>query len=332
MPGNARANRRNVFTFGIGATLVFSSVSVLGQSASPPQNAVIGGGGTFRMEAAPAGAVEIRGALMQSTDDVGTNVVGAPSSAVGTKEEVTRLLDGNRIVTRQLTRFYRDGQGRTRVEEGQPPGLARLNGLNAFTIPRIHDPVSGEHYMLHSHNKTVHVFKTVPEGVEKPPSVTPPVAQPPSLMAMTRSSPRIGTTFFMGPISSPDEEKTLGEKTIRGVKAVGTRLKHTLAAGSVGNERPITVTTDYWFSPQLGVMIESVSRSPTGHEVTYRLEQIVLGEPDATLFQIPTDYTREEINRGFRTLRAIKLPDGNTGQTVEEGKSSIRLTPLEKTQ
>jgi hypothetical protein len=332
MPGNARAGRRNVFTFGIGAALVFSSVSVFGQSASPPQSAVIGSR-TFHLEAAP-GAYAIGGPLgqggVQSTDEVGTHVVGAPYSAVGIKEEVTRLLDGNRIVTRQETRFYRDGQGRTRVEEGQPPALARFNGVGAFSIPRIHDPVAGEHYMLHSHDKTVHVLATMPEGAERPPSITPPVALPPPLMQMLRSSVRIGTTFMMAPLATPDEQKPLGEKIIRGVKAVGTRLKHTVAAGSVGNDRPIIITTDYWFSPQLGVAIESVSRSPTGHEATYRLEQIVLGEPDATLFQVPADYTREEISRGFRTIRAIKLPDGNTGQTVEEGKSSIRVTPLEK--
>src|SRR5688572_30544884 len=102
MPGNAQSSRRNFFTFGIGATLLFSSVSLFGQSASPPQQAVVGGSSSLRLQAA-SGVGAVRGYLaqggVQSTDDAGTNVVGAPYSAVGTREDVTRLLDGNRLVT-----------------------------------------------------------------------------------------------------------------------------------------------------------------------------------------------------------------------------------------
>ena len=134
--------------------------------------------------------------------------------------------------------------------------------------------------------------------------------------------------FGGGGFGQVDDPKPLGEKTIRGIKTVGVRVKHILAVGSVGNERPITITIDQWFSPQLGVVIESSSRSSTGHENLYRLEQIELGEPDATLFQIPADYQREERTRGFQIMRSTKTPDDKPGQnTIQEASGTIRLTP-----
>lgn len=293
MPGNAHASRHKLFTVGVVTLLILGSVSLLGCSSTPSE------------PSAPALSA-FRAAGSPRLDEAGTNVVGAPYSAVGTRESVTRLLDGNRVVQKQVTRYYRDGQGRTRTESGLFSTSGNVASTGLFGSVSVTDPVSGEHYILNPQVKTVHAFPPLPEGFHKPPSVTPPVPAPTPLIhnAMDNSVMLYGASVS-GPVADP---KPLGEKTIRGVKAVGTRVKHTIAAGRMGNNRPITLTVDQWFSPQLGVVIESSSRSPTGHDSIYRLEQIELGEPDATLFQIPADYTRQEFNRGFGISRPTNIP------------------------
>ena len=44
---------------------------------------------------------------------------------------------------------------------------------------------------------------------------------------------------------------SLGEKSIEGLRAVGTQKTYTLAAGAVGNEKAVTITVEQWSSPDL---------------------------------------------------------------------------------
>ncbi len=88
-----------------------------------------------------------------------------------------------------------------------------------------------------------------------------------------------------------DESVPLGEKIIEGMKAVGRRAELTIEAGVIGNEKPIAVTSEQWFSPELGVVLFATQQSPVGSEITYRLEHIERAEPDADLFVVPRNYT-----------------------------------------
>ena len=90
---------------------------------------------------------------------------------------------------------------------------------------------------------------------------------------------------------------SIGERRIDGLKVTGSRLEFTIDAGEVGNEQPITVRTDQWFSPDLGVVVSSTHHDPMIGETTYRLEQINRAEPDAALFAVPTDYAKASIGR-----------------------------------
>jgi hypothetical protein len=90
---------------------------------------------------------------------------------------------------------------------------------------------------------------------------------------------------------------SIGERRIDGLKVTGSRLEFTIDAGEVGNDQPITVRTDQWFSPDLGVVVSSTHHDPMIGETTYRLEQINRAEPDAALFSVPGDYTKASIDR-----------------------------------
>jgi hypothetical protein len=102
----------------------------------------------------------------------------------------------------------------------------------------------------------------------------------------------------VGPDVKPAPQAvSIGERRIEGLKVTGSRLEFTISAGEVGNEQPITVRTDQWFSPELGVVVSSTHNDPMIGETTYRLEQINRTEPDAKLFTVPSDYTKASIGR-----------------------------------
>ena len=71
----------------------------------------------------------------------------------------------------------------------------------------------------------------------------------------------------------------------------GFRRTTTIAAGAIGNERPIVVTTDEWTSPDLKVVVLSEHSDPRTGTTTYKLVNVKRGDPPATLFQVPADYT-----------------------------------------
>ncbi len=83
----------------------------------------------------------------------------------------------------------------------------------------------------------------------------------------------------------------LGKQMVEGVECEGTRVVATLPAGAIGNERPIETVKETWYSPELQMMILSKRSDPRFGESTYRVTNIVRSEPDAPLFQIPSEYT-----------------------------------------
>lgn len=83
----------------------------------------------------------------------------------------------------------------------------------------------------------------------------------------------------------------LGKQTIEGVECVGTRAVTAMPAGAIGNERPIETVNETWYSPELQMLILSKRSDPRFGESTYRVTNISRSEPDAALFQIPSEYT-----------------------------------------
>jgi len=218
-------------------------------------------------------------------------VVNAPLSAVARREEVSTLLDGNRIVRSSSVKMYRDSQGRTRTEHTFP--LLRGASISESpSIAQIQDPVSGERFSLNIAHKVVTTFGDLH-------TANPVLQAPVPVPAMRPDLHLPQLSFAIARLDSPNvsKESSLGEKTMEGVRVVGTRLEYTLAANSVGNEKPITLVTEQWFSPDLGTVILRTVRSPAGIESTYKLEQLVREEPDRALFVIPPDFTKQEVRQ-----------------------------------
>jgi hypothetical protein len=89
-------------------------------------------------------------------------------------------------------------------------------------------------------------------------------------------------------------KEDLGTQVIEGLVATGTRTTTTIAAGTIGNEQPILIVSEQWFSPELKVLVMTKHVDPRTGETTYRLSNIVQTEPGRSLFEVPADYTLKE--------------------------------------
>jgi hypothetical protein len=298
----------------------------------PPPPVPAGRAGTFTFSLnAPAEVVE-----------------GAPYSGVGTTEVVNVLADGNRIVNKNTMRYYRDSEGRTRTEyELAAVGPFALE--KARSVVTINDPVAGKHFVLHEGEKRADVLpNTLPD-----PGATPGrkvIRGFHGVGGVPGNAPDV--VFFAGPATSavrlphgagcaPEVRKlppsdSLGERVIEGIKTVGSALTFQIPAGEVGNEQPITVRSEQWFSPELRVVILSTHRDPRAGDTTYRLEQISRSEPDPSLFTVPQEYATNELpamgtrvvvgtgqGSGVVNLDAVQAPRAVTfGVKVEDAPAN----------
>ena len=84
----------------------------------------------------------------------------------------------------------------------------------------------------------------------------------------------------------------IARDSVHGRVAVeGTRTTVTIPAGEIGNELPINIVSERWFSPDLKVLVMSRQSDPRFGETTYRLTNITRAEPSPHLFEIPADFT-----------------------------------------
>jgi hypothetical protein len=82
----------------------------------------------------------------------------------------------------------------------------------------------------------------------------------------------------------------LGKQMMEGVNAEGVREVSTIAAGAIGNDRPIQLSSESWYSADLQMNVMTRRSDPrTGDEI-FRLTNISRSEPAAYLFQPPTGY------------------------------------------
>jgi hypothetical protein len=54
------------------------------------------------------------------------------------------------------------------------------------------------------------------------------------------------------------------------------------------------VVSEQWYSPDLQVLVATRHSDPRSGETVYRLVNIVRGEQDRSLFEVPADYTLKE--------------------------------------
>jgi hypothetical protein len=105
------------------------------------------------------------------------------------------------------------------------------------------------------------------------------------------ATPALALTSKLGTMSKWDSRtEDLGDQSYEGISAHGTRTVTTIPAGAIGNERPIEITYEKWYSNELQMVVYSKQSDPRTGEQTYRLTNINRNEPDPALFQVPNGY------------------------------------------
>lgn len=195
-------------------------------------------------------------------------VKGAPVSAQVTTETVGVLEDGTHIDRKSTGAFYRDSQGRTRKEETMPAfGPESQSGTRHMVF--IQDPVAGMHYLLETDQK---IAREMPahHGPDASPDAMP----------------------GKHPHNEANETKeSLGTQTVNGVSATGTRITRTIPAGEIGNDKPVQIVVERWYSSELQMDVMSKRTDPRFGTTTMQVTNVSRAEPAASLFQVPADYT-----------------------------------------
>jgi hypothetical protein len=286
-----------------------------------------------RIEMLPPGHGPGENFIFISTEmSFGSKIVkNAPYSAQATTETTQTLGDGNRIVRKNTATVYRDSEGRTRHDQS----LSSIGPWAAAGEPQqtsfISDPVNRVHYILEPRTRIARKLPLPPmpplppnapggpEGksdvkirVISPPNAAPvkPGAAPDEdIDVVVDADVNVAVAGDAKRVmrdKKPDgnlRTESLGKQTIEGVEAEGTRETYTIPAGEIGNEQPIQVVSERWYSPALQTVVLTKHSDPRFGETTFRLTGINRSEPARTLFEVPADYTIKEGPAAPRTFR-----------------------------
>lgn len=199
----------------------------------------------------------------------GENIPAVPGLAFSAKaglETANQLQNGTLITHKTYNLIARDSQGRTHNEArnwmdlttGAEPRLTRIE---------LYDPATRLRTNLYPITK---IARQWPLGTPGPVAAPSPQAAPTTKPETTREN--------------------IGTDTIEGLPVRGVRVSQTYAPGSLGNDRPLTVVTEYWYSETLRLNLLTKRSDPRYGEQTVRVTELVRREPDAALFAIPDDY------------------------------------------
>jgi hypothetical protein len=209
------------------------------------------------------------------------------------------LTDGSHVVNKVAVAAARHSQGRTYREEVPASPVADSPAPKTIFIG---DPVAQANYVLGPD----HVARKIPMSLAG--------LQPGAISVSTSSAPLQGNLLLRtasaggnGPVLAGPQGVTsaqritlgdskteqLGTQTIAGVQADGTRTTVTIPAGQVGNQNPLVIITERWYSQDLQATMLARDSDPRLGSSSFQLTNVQQVEPPASLFQIPSGYTIE---------------------------------------
>lgn len=269
----------------VGGALLLAAGTFRAQEPPPPRGG--GPGGPF------AERIELMGFEGLNPGKV---VKGAPFSATASSETTQTLQDGTTIRRTTSSALYRDSQGRSR-REVTLSGFGPLQASGKTrTMITIGDPVAGAHYLLDPEQKVAH--KMTPKNGKRGAW-----ANGDAQAFEQKMQKRMAKEEASGEV----QKQSLGTQTINGVNAEGTRITRTIPAGQIGNDKPMRIVFERWYSPDLQMVVKSTRNDPRFGTTTYTLNNVQRAEPAAALFTVPADYTVKEGEPGGRGIRRRAL-------------------------
>jgi len=211
----------------------------------------------------------------------GRVVKGAPYSAQAVTDFTQTLADGNTIHRTNTASIARDSEGRTRRD--QTINAIGAIGTSSGTLKStmIHDPVAGVSYMMDPSSHTAHMNHV-------------PQFQGQARVRGGHDGTQPEAVHRQGRMRPDMKSEDLGTQVMEGLSVQGKRSTHTIPAGQIGNENPLQVVTETWYSQDLQAVVMSKTTDPRSGTSVYKLTNVSRSEPDAALFQVPSDYTVSE--------------------------------------
>jgi hypothetical protein len=230
----------------------------------------------------------------------GAPVQGAPYSATVTNENIQTLEDGTHITQTSTGNIARDSQGRTR-QDASLPAIGNLSAADAPHLVFIQDPVAQAAYTLNLTDKTAQKMPSLSQNISTSGPMPPMSGESKFAIRVEDSVPSGGLPplpppgilmqrTFVGGDQGKASTEDLGTQTMEGVQVTGVRTTRTIPVGEIGNDRPISIVTEVWTSPDLKTIVSSKRTDPRMGEQTFQLTNIERSEPDASLFTVPPDF------------------------------------------
>ena len=209
-----------------------------------------------------------------------------PFSAKAELESVNQLQNGTLITHKTYNLIARDELGRTHNEArnwvdlttGAEPRLTRIE---------LYDPSTRLRTNLYPLSK---IARQWPLGTPGP---------------VAAASPQ-------NPLAKPETlREEIGTDTIEGLPVRGVRVSQTYATGSLGNDRPLTIVTEYWYSEALKINLLTKRSDPRYGERSVRVTELVRQEPDLAMFAIPEAY--KLLRETVQQTQTAGSPAGSNG-------------------
>jgi hypothetical protein len=102
--------------------------------------------------------------------------------------------------------------------------------------------------------------------------------------------PDTGRTGALPNGKGSSTHEDLGIRTIAGVETTGTRDMTIINAGVNGNDRPYSITREFWFAQNIGINLLSELSGPRIGKQIFTLTDVSFAEPDPALFELPDGY------------------------------------------
>lgn len=211
------------------------------------------------------------------------SITDAPFTATVNTEWIRSLDDGSTITLVNHRAIARDKAGRI-FQERRLLLPDDPNQHSIVTQIEISDPVAHELYICVPSGHTCQVE----------------VLQAPEGKRFSRALPAIQP-------GTPGVED-LGMQTTAGLQAIGRRESSIIPEGAIGNNRPLTASFEYWYSPQLGVNLISKRRDPRFGLQNFQLSDVILKDPDPALFQPPPGFRLTDLREVPQTTTSAATP------------------------
>jgi uncharacterized protein YecT (DUF1311 family) len=193
-------------------------------------------------------------------------VAGQPFHAKIPVELTRQLPDGTTVAQKYYTLVARDGTGRE-YREARDLVAADSDREPPLMSTRVYDPKTS---LIVTCNPVRRVCQQISFDPTSHPADDP-----------------------VGPSSDGQSVLTrepLGTKTIDGLEVLGTRETRTFKPGSFGNDKPVVVTKEFWYSPQLQFNLAVTRIDPRNGTQKFEVTGLKLGEPGAEWFSLPDGY------------------------------------------